>query len=680
MVPLVGAIAAGNCAIVKPSEVAPATSALIASRLPDTSTASACGSSKGASRRRRQLLAERFDHIFYTGNGTVGRIVMEAAAKHLTPVTLELGGKSPCIVDRHTDLDVAARRIVWGKFYNAGQTCVAPDYVLAHEAIEEPLLARMKQTLHDFFGDDPRTGPDFGRIVNARHHRRLMKLLEGSGEIVTGGVADEPDRYIAPTILRNVPADAPVMADEIFGPILPVLRVKDIDQAIAFVNARPKPLALYLFTNDRAVQESVLERTSSGGVTVNHTLLHLAVPSLPFGGVGASGMGAYHGKATFETFSHRKAVLVKPTWLDPWFFYPPYNDAKKKWVRRVIDVLTSDPSSRLTNGLARPQPQKGAVSHGYFPARPDGARRMGQRGLLSRLGSISRPRPRGAAPSPRPPHRGSARVLVGVPRRAARRTKGRAALDLRRPEDPRQTCHAGLRDFAASLEPETLARTVRIPWFPDPPCVITVAEAVGAGCDALAAPSRPVHDPAQGFRRRAQKRGLDHLAVEAEAAGAGGAEPAVRAGSLELACIIFQDDGAAARHRRKGPLASRLVKEREMAEDRYLEDFSVGQTFRSGTITVEPEQIKSFASQFDPQPFHLDETAAAASFFGGLVASGWHTAALTMRLLVDSELKIAGGLIGAGDRRAQVATARTARRHAPHCIRSARGQALEVAA
>jgi aldehyde dehydrogenase (NAD+) len=283
-------------------------------------------------------LAEQFDHIFYTGNGTVGRIVMEAAARHLTPVTLELGGKSPCIVDRGVDLGVAARRIVWGKFYNAGQTCVAPDYVLAHEAIEDALVARMKQTIIDFFGADPRTRPDFGRIVNARHHRRLTKLLEGGGQVVLGGDVDENDLYIAPTILRDVPRGAAAMDEEIFGPILPVLRVKDAEEAIGFVNARPKPLALYLFTNDRAVETSVLERTSSGGVTVNHTLLHLTVPSLPFGGVGASGMGVYHGKATFETFTHRKSVLLKPTWLDPWFFYPPYNNAKKKWVRSLLSL------------------------------------------------------------------------------------------------------------------------------------------------------------------------------------------------------------------------------------------------------------------------------------------------------------------------------------------------------
>ncbi len=282
------------------------------------------------------LLADRFDHIFYTGNGTVGRIVMEAAAKHLTPVTLELGGKSPCMVDRTTDLDVAARRIVWGKYYNAGQTCVAPDYVLAHSAIENDLLARMKQVIRDFFGNDPRQSPDYSRIVNARHHRRIMKLIPGSGELVAGGDADEAERYIAPTILRNVPADAPIMADEIFGPVLPVIGVESIDRAIAFVNSRPKPLALYLFTHDAAVRDSVIAHTSSGGVTVNHVLLHTAVPALPFGGVGESGLGAYHGKATFDTFSHRKSVLMKPTWLDPPFFYPPYDAGKWKWLRRIL--------------------------------------------------------------------------------------------------------------------------------------------------------------------------------------------------------------------------------------------------------------------------------------------------------------------------------------------------------
>ncbi len=336
LVPLMGAIAAGNCAIVKPSEVAPATSDLLARYLPAYVSPQCAAVVEGGVKETTELLAQRFDYIFYTGNCTVGRIVMEAAAKNLTPVTLELGGKSPCIVDQNVDLEVAARRILWGKFFNAGQTCVAPDYVLAHEAIEEELLACMQKTLVDFFGDDPRTSADFGRIVNARHHRRLMKVLPGGGDLVAGGYADENERYLAPTILRNVPADSPVMADEIFGPILPVLKVKDIGQAIAFINARPKPLALYLFSRDDRAQERVLEQTSSGGVTINHTLLHVAVPSLPFGGVGASGLGAYHGRASFETFSHRKSVLKKPTWFDPWFFYPPYNDSKRKWMRRMI--------------------------------------------------------------------------------------------------------------------------------------------------------------------------------------------------------------------------------------------------------------------------------------------------------------------------------------------------------
>jgi aldehyde dehydrogenase (NAD+) len=334
--PLIGALAAGNCAVIKPSEVAPAVSSLVATLLPQYVDPECTAIVEGGVPQTTALLAGRFDHIFYTGNGTVGRIVMEAAAKNLTPVTLELGGKSPCIVDRSTDLDVAARRIIWGKCYNAGQTCVAPDYVLAHAAIENDLLARMKQVIHDFFGDDPRQSPDFSRIVNARHHRRIMNLIPKSGEIVTGGDANEDDRYIAPTILRDVPADAPIMADEIFGPVLPVIGVESIDRAVAFVNSRPKPLALYLFTHDAAVRKRVIAGTSSGGVAVNHVLLHTAIPALPFGGIGESGLGAYHGKATFDTFSHNKSVLMKPTWLDPPFFYPPYDAGKWKWLRRIL--------------------------------------------------------------------------------------------------------------------------------------------------------------------------------------------------------------------------------------------------------------------------------------------------------------------------------------------------------
>ncbi|MGH7439793.1 MAG: aldehyde dehydrogenase family protein, partial [Polyangiaceae bacterium] len=228
--------------------------------------------------------------------------------------------------------------IVWGKFYNAGQTCVAPDYVLAHARIADRLVERMKDTLLDFYGNDPRASGDYGRIVNARHHRRLMDLIEGgkSGEVVVGGEADEASRYLSPTLLRRVPEHAPAMQGEIFGPLLPIIEVDNVDAAIAFVNARPKPLALYVFSNDTDVQEQVIARTTSGGATVNHTWLHLTVPDLPFGGIGESGMGAYHGKATFETFSHRKAVLVKPTFLDPTLMYPPYSEAKKKILRRLL--------------------------------------------------------------------------------------------------------------------------------------------------------------------------------------------------------------------------------------------------------------------------------------------------------------------------------------------------------
>jgi aldehyde dehydrogenase (NAD+) len=335
MGPLAGALAAGNCAVVKPSEVSASTSALLARFLPEYVDPACVRVVEGGVPETTALLATRFDHVFYTGNGTVGRIVMQAAAKHLTPVTLELGGKSPCIVDRDVDLEVAARRIAWGKFYNAGQTCVAPDYLLVHEAVHDALLDRLKATLRSFYGDDPRKSPDYGRIVNDRHHRRLVKLL-ASGALVAGGEADEADRYIAPTILRDVSPDAPAMGEEIFGPILPVLRVAGIDEAISFVNGRDKPLALYVFSSNAEVIDRVVARTSSGGVTVNHAWMHLVVPGLPFGGVGESGMGAYHGRRSFDTFTHHKSVLEKGTLLDPPIMYPPYDETKQKWLRRLM--------------------------------------------------------------------------------------------------------------------------------------------------------------------------------------------------------------------------------------------------------------------------------------------------------------------------------------------------------
>jgi aldehyde dehydrogenase (NAD+) len=260
---------------------------------------------------------------------------MAAAAKHLTPVTLELGGKSPCIVDHKVDLKVAARRIAWGKFMNAGQTCIAPDYIMVHESREQELVRELGAAVREFFGDDPKRTPDFARVVSRRHHERLEKLL-GSGQAVVGGESDASECYIAPTVLRGVAKDAPIMQEEIFGPILPVLPIADIGEAIDFVNAGDKPLALYVFSEDEAVAQRVVDSTSSGGVCVNGTILHIANSALPFGGVGESGMGAYHGRHTFETFSHHKSVLTRGFRFDLKWMYPPYSGLRSKLVRRFL--------------------------------------------------------------------------------------------------------------------------------------------------------------------------------------------------------------------------------------------------------------------------------------------------------------------------------------------------------
>ncbi|HUT49579.1 MAG TPA: aldehyde dehydrogenase family protein [Alphaproteobacteria bacterium] len=333
--PLIGAIAAGNCAVLKSSEIAANTSAAIAKHLPDYLDADAFTVIEGGAETATALLAERWDKIFYTGNATVGRIVMTAAAKHLTPVTLELGGKSPCIVLDDARLDVAARRIVWGKFLNAGQTCVAPDYVLVERGKEAALLEALKRAVADFYGPDPAASDDFARIVNERHFKRLELLLQ-DGQAVTGGQSDAQSRYIAPTMLTNVAPDSTVMRDEIFGPILPVLPVNDLDEAIAFVTARPKPLALYLFTESRDAAARVIAETSAGGMAVNETVLHLAVPSLPFGGVGESGTGAYHGQFGFRAFSHEKAVLARWSRPDLMFRYPPMTRRKFGILKRFL--------------------------------------------------------------------------------------------------------------------------------------------------------------------------------------------------------------------------------------------------------------------------------------------------------------------------------------------------------
>ena len=336
--PLVPALAAGNTAVLKPSEVTPSVAALVEELVPRYFDSSTVAVVNGAVEVTTALLEERFDHIFYTGNGQVGRVVMRAAAEHLTPVTLELGGKSPAIVAADANIDVAAKRIAWAKFLNAGQTCVAPDYVLVEEAAKDQLLAALAEAVTTFYGDDPQQSEDYARIVNERHHDRLMKLLSDGGfdATVFGGTGDRGSRYLAPTVLAGVKPDAAVMADEIFGPILPVLTVGDVGEAIRFVNDREKPLALYAFSNDDDTLEHVVANTSAGGVTLNHAVLHLAVPDLPFGGVGESGTGSYHGKSGFDTFSHFKAVLGKPTRPDPALMYPPYTATKQKIIRKFM--------------------------------------------------------------------------------------------------------------------------------------------------------------------------------------------------------------------------------------------------------------------------------------------------------------------------------------------------------
>ena len=335
LIPVAGAIAAGNAVVMKPSEVSSATSALLGKLVPRYLDNDAITIVEGAVSETTQLLAEKFDHIFYTGNGTVGRIVMRAAAENLTPVTLELGGKSPTIVDKSANLAIAGRRIAWAKYVNAGQTCVAPDYVLAHDSIADKLVEEIRKSIKNFYGDDPRQSSDFARISSPRHFSRLDAML-ASGNIAIGGQTDEQDRYISPTVLVDVKASDAVMQEEIFGPILPVLAVQSIDDAIDFVNARPHPLALYVFAEDQKVNDKVVASTTSGGVTVNGTIFHMTGPFLPFGGVGESGMGAYHGRAGVDTFQHLRPVLKRSTRVDAPLAYPPYTKRKFAILKKFI--------------------------------------------------------------------------------------------------------------------------------------------------------------------------------------------------------------------------------------------------------------------------------------------------------------------------------------------------------
>ncbi|XP_062479469.1 aldehyde dehydrogenase family 3 member A2 isoform X3 [Pezoporus occidentalis] len=332
--PLIGAIAAGNAVVVKPSEISENTSQLLADLLPQYLDQELYPVVTGGVSETTELLTQRFDHILYTGNSTVGKIVMAAAAKYLTPVTLELGGKSPCYIDTDCDLAVACRRITWGKYMNCGQTCIAPDYILCNPSIQSSVVENIKAALQEFYGEDVKSSPDYERVINKRHFRRILGLMEGQ-KIAHGGEVDEASCFIAPTILTDVSPESKVMEEEIFGPVLPIVTVNNVDEAIEFINHREKPLALYVFSNSKKLIKRVISETSSGGVTGNDVIMHYLLSTLPFGGVGNSGMGAYHGKHSFETFSHHRSCLIKDLKMESTnkLRYPPGSQKKVNWAK-----------------------------------------------------------------------------------------------------------------------------------------------------------------------------------------------------------------------------------------------------------------------------------------------------------------------------------------------------------
>ena len=332
MEPLAGAIAAGNCCILKPSAYAPATSAVIRELIEAVFPPEYVAVVEGGRAENTALLEQRFDYIFFTGGVTVGKLVMEKASRHLTPVTLELGGKSPCIVEESANLKIAARRLAFGKYLNAGQTCVAPDYLLVQDSVKEPFLALLKQEIRNMYGEKPLENPDYPKIINEKHYRRILGLLEGE-TVLTGGEANETTLQIAPVILDGVKAEAPVMQEEIFGPVLPVLTFSSVDEAERFVREREKPLACYIFTTRKDVEKRLLQNLSFGGGCVNDTIIHLATSRMGFGGVGSSGMGSYHGKWSFETFSHEKSIVKKYNWIDLPIRYQPYTKGKEKLLK-----------------------------------------------------------------------------------------------------------------------------------------------------------------------------------------------------------------------------------------------------------------------------------------------------------------------------------------------------------
>lgn len=332
MEPLVGALAAGNTVVLKPSNYAPHTATVMKNLLAGLFPEEYVAVIEGGREENTYLLDSRFDYIFFTGGPAVGRLVLEKAAKNLTPVSLELGGKSPCIVTESADLAVAAKRVAFGKWLNSGQTCVAPDYLLIDEKVEEPFLELLRIAANQFYTDEAIKNPDYPKMINQKHFERVSNLMKGE-EIYSGGRTDPESQKIEPTILRHVSKDAPIMQEEIFGPVLPVMTYKKIDEAIEYVKDHEKPLALYLFCEDRKIQNKILNEISFGGGCINDTIVHLATSRMPFGGVGNSGMGGYHGKYSFETFSHKKSIIKRATWLDIPLRYAPYTPEKLKLLK-----------------------------------------------------------------------------------------------------------------------------------------------------------------------------------------------------------------------------------------------------------------------------------------------------------------------------------------------------------
>lgn len=331
--PLIGAISAGNCSIIKPSAYAPAVSNAISKIISESFDPKFIAVVEGGREQNNALLEEKFDYIFFTGSVAVGKVVMAAAAKHLTPISLELGGKSPVIVDKTADIEVAARRIAFGKILNAGQTCVAPDYLFIHQDIKQEFVDKYQQAVDQFFPKGDYS--DYPHIISDKHFQRLLTLMQGE-TIILGGKTDETNRFIAPTLLDNVRLDAPIMQEEIFGPILPLIEYTDIQQCIDFIISRPKPLAFYLFTTSKIVEKRFLDSCTFGGACINDTMIHLATPHMGFGGVGESGMGSYHGKFSFDTFSHYRSIVRKSFFPDLRMRYRPYNKAKDALVRLFL--------------------------------------------------------------------------------------------------------------------------------------------------------------------------------------------------------------------------------------------------------------------------------------------------------------------------------------------------------